>query len=242
MTTKKLNRKQARWAKFLLEFNFNITYRPGKKSEKPDTLTKLAQNRPKGFDNACQQHQFQTPLKADQLDDNVKKALAVVFCANKVNEIDELDNIDEVDEDGVGSEVEKDKNVVDAKDYIGLELNQHSNLQHNLEQGSSSTKMAGSKIKNSLENLLDKAYQADKVLNSIIAAKQAGLRKLLAKITKQGIKLAIRNLTLKDSRRSTKLYVRDKMYVPNSKNLKLFLLQQHHNLATHGHPEYKAML
>lgn len=40
MTTKKLNRRQARWAEFLHEFNFKITYRPGKQSTKPDSLTR----------------------------------------------------------------------------------------------------------------------------------------------------------------------------------------------------------
>ena len=65
VTTKQLNRWQARWAEFLSEFNFKISYRPGKEGKKPDTLTRLAQDRPKGFDNARQQHQFQTLLKAD---------------------------------------------------------------------------------------------------------------------------------------------------------------------------------
>ena len=65
MTTKQLNCQQARGAKFLSEFNFKITYRPGKEGEKPDTLTRLAQDRPKRFDNSRQQHQFQTLLKAD---------------------------------------------------------------------------------------------------------------------------------------------------------------------------------
>ena len=94
-TTKQLNRRQARWAKFLLEFNFRVTYRPGKKGEKPDTLTKLAQDKPRGFDNARQQHQIQTLLKANQLDDNVKKALAVIFSADST-EADEADETDEV--------------------------------------------------------------------------------------------------------------------------------------------------
>ena len=58
MTTKQLNRRQARWAEFLLEFNFKISYRSGKEGEKPDTLTRLAQDRSKEFDNARQQHQF----------------------------------------------------------------------------------------------------------------------------------------------------------------------------------------
>ena len=129
ITTKQLNRCQARWAEFLSEFNFKVTYKPGKEGEKPDTLTRLAQNKPKGFDNARQQHQFQTLLKANQLDDNVKKALAVVFRANKAEKVNGIDEVDEVDE----VEIEENENIVDVRDYIGLELHQHSNLQHNSE-------------------------------------------------------------------------------------------------------------
>ena len=229
MTTKQLNCRQARWAEFLSEFNFKITYRPGKEGEKPDTLTRLSQDRPKEFDDSHQQHQFQTLLKADQLDDDVKKALAVVFCANEANEVDEVDEVEN-------------KDIVDVRDYINQNLHQHSELEQILEQSSSSTKMAGSKIKNSLEDLLDKSYQKDEIVNSIIAAKQSGLRKLPADLTKQGIKLAMGDLTLQGSGRSTRLYVKGKMLVPNDENLKLFLLQQHHNPAIQGHPGYKAML
>ena len=235
MTTKQLNRRQARWAEFLLEFNFKISYRPGREGEKPDTLIRLSQDRPRGFEDSRQQHQFQTLLKADQLDDNVKKALAVIFCANEVDEADEVDEDDEVGN----------KDIVDVRDYMGLDLHQHSNSQQNSEQSSSSTEMAGSRIenlliKNSLEDLLDKAYQKDKVLNSIIAAKRAGLQKLPAKINKQGIKLAMGDLTLKGSGRSTRLYVKGRMYAPES--LRLFLLQQHHDSPIQGHLGYKAML
>ena len=234
MTTKQLNRHQTRWAEFLSEFNFKISYRPGREGEKPDTLTRLSQDKHKGVDDSQSQQQFQTLLKADQLNEDIKKALAVVFRANKVD-IDEIDEVDEVDE------VEN-KNIVDVRDYIGLDLHQHSKLEQNLEQDSSSTKIAGSRIENSLEDLLDIAYQNDEVLNSIIAAKRAGLRKLPAKITKQGIKLAMRDLTLQSSERSTRLYIKSKMYVPNDKKLKLFLLQQHHDSPLQGHPGHKAML
>ena len=104
--------------------------------------------------------------------------------------------------------------------------------------------MAGSKIKFFLENLLDKTNQNNKILNSIIAGKQASLQKLAAELIKQGIKLAMRDLTLKDIGQgdSTRLYVKDKMYVPNDKKIRLFLLQQHHNPLIQGHSEYKAML
>ena len=169
MTTKQLNRRQARWAEFLLEFNFKITYRPGKKDEKPDTLTRLAQDRPKEVDDSRQQHQFQTLLKADQLDDDVKRALSVIFCANSTdrdeinaiaNELDrvyEVDGVDKVDEVDEVDEVEN-KDIVDVRDYIDPEDHQHSNSQQNSEQGSSSTEMAGSRIKNSLEGLLNESY------------------------------------------------------------------------------------
>ena len=41
MTTKQLNRWQAKWAEFLSEFNFRIIYRSRKEGKKPDTLTRL---------------------------------------------------------------------------------------------------------------------------------------------------------------------------------------------------------
>ena len=244
-TTKQLNQRQARWAKFLLEFNFRITYRPGKEGEKPDTLTRLAQDRPKGFDDARQQHQFQTLLKIDQLDDNVKKALAVIFYANKVDVDSEIDVDSKVDMDSnvdIDSEVEKNENIVDVRDYINQNLDQHSELQQILEQGSSNTKMARSRIENSLEDLLDKAYQDNEAMNSIITAKRESLRKLPAGLTNQGIKLAMGDLTLQGSERSTRLYMKGRMYVPDNEELRLFLLQQHHDPPIQGHPGYKTML
>jgi hypothetical protein len=46
MTTKQLNRRQARWAEFLSEFNFIIKCRPGKLGTKPDSLTPAHRRRP----------------------------------------------------------------------------------------------------------------------------------------------------------------------------------------------------
>src|ERR1700761_2377603 len=40
MTAKKLNRRQARWSLFLSRFNFTLHHRPGKKSLKPDALSR----------------------------------------------------------------------------------------------------------------------------------------------------------------------------------------------------------
>jgi len=47
MSTKLLNRRQARWSEFLFRFDFRITYRPGKEGGKPDALTWRSGDLPK---------------------------------------------------------------------------------------------------------------------------------------------------------------------------------------------------
>ena len=46
MSTKLLNRRQARWSEFLSRFNFKIVYRPGKAGGKPDALTRRSGDLP----------------------------------------------------------------------------------------------------------------------------------------------------------------------------------------------------
>jgi len=40
MTTKMLNRRQARWAELLSCFDFKMSFRPGRNGGKPDSLTR----------------------------------------------------------------------------------------------------------------------------------------------------------------------------------------------------------
>lgn len=77
MTTKKLNRRQARWAEFLADFDFKITYQAGKFHAKADALTRRPGDRPDGDDDDRQQHQHQTILGADKLDEEVKEDLGI---------------------------------------------------------------------------------------------------------------------------------------------------------------------
>jgi len=50
VSTKLLNRRQARWSEFLSHFDFRIMYRPGKAGGKPDTLTRRSGDLPKEGD------------------------------------------------------------------------------------------------------------------------------------------------------------------------------------------------
>ena len=67
MSTKKLTRRQVRWAEFLSQFDSKITYRPGTQGGKPDALTRRSGDLPKGGDERLAQ-QNQVVLKPENLD------------------------------------------------------------------------------------------------------------------------------------------------------------------------------
>ncbi|KAH0606065.1 uncharacterized protein H6S33_004522 [Morchella sextelata] len=67
ISTKQLNRRQARWAEYLSRFNFVIKYRPGKQGGKPDTLTRRSGDLP-GEGDERQLYQSQVVLKKENLD------------------------------------------------------------------------------------------------------------------------------------------------------------------------------
>ena len=68
MTTKVLNRRQARWSEFLSRFNFVISYKPGKQGGKPDSLTRRSEDLPSNTGDERIQQQQQVVLKHHNLD------------------------------------------------------------------------------------------------------------------------------------------------------------------------------
>ncbi len=68
MTTKKLTRRQARQAEFLLRFNFVISYTPGKENQKADSLTRRPNDLSSDDRDDRQQHLLQTILPAKRLE------------------------------------------------------------------------------------------------------------------------------------------------------------------------------
>ena len=63
-----------------------------------------------------QQHQFQTLLQVNQLDKNMKKALVVMFCASNAKK-----------------EVNIDKNIINAEDYLANGMARDNSLATNQE-------------------------------------------------------------------------------------------------------------
>src|SRR5690606_4863860 len=67
MTTKLLNRRQARWSEFLSRFDFKIVYRPGKQGGKPDALTRRSGDLPCEGGDERLLHQNQVLLKPENI-------------------------------------------------------------------------------------------------------------------------------------------------------------------------------
>jgi hypothetical protein len=77
MTTKRLTRRQARWAEFLADYNFQITYRPGKDNQKADALTRRPGDRPKGPEDDRQKQMSRTILTPDKIHPDVKSSVTI---------------------------------------------------------------------------------------------------------------------------------------------------------------------
>ena len=58
LTTKQLTRRQARWSEYMADFHFTIEYRSGKKSTKPDALSRRADHRPSDTTSTSLSHEL----------------------------------------------------------------------------------------------------------------------------------------------------------------------------------------
>jgi hypothetical protein len=224
MSTKQLTRRQARWAEFLSEFNFKIMYRPGKQGQKPDYLTRRSQDLPKGIEDARERQQFQTLLQDHQIHDDIKKALSAMWHLNTVEDEDLASESD-------ASEAFGEETVVDD-DAPGSETQSGDDV-----LATDGPPEAGTPPERSLEDLLSDAYENDKTVQDIIAAKERGVRKLPPHILARGIKLSMGDLEVRDNR----LWFCNRLYVPESEPLRLHIMELHHRDRHAGHPGPKAM-
>ena len=65
-TSRKLNKRQHRWMDILSDYNFNIVYREGKKNAKADALTRRAESKPIGTDDAREKIREQVLLPKEK--------------------------------------------------------------------------------------------------------------------------------------------------------------------------------
>ena len=104
MTTKKLTPRQARWAEFLSEFNFVVTYQSGNKNDKADILTRKPNQQPTNEEDKQQKHRMQIllPLKRVKLQlievsKPRKKPYAEQFAKPQAKNLEEFTNYAEAE-------------------------------------------------------------------------------------------------------------------------------------------------
>ena len=156
-------------------------------------------------------------LQDHQLDENIKKALAIAFCVNTADEAINKAIDKDVNETVDGNE--ENKEIINIEEFSD-EFSETDNLFSTLLQQIISISIGDKegeidKTGKSLEELFDKVYKDNKVVKEIINVKARGFRKLLTALTKKGIVLSMRDLKIK----SEQLYVKNRMYVPENKLL-----------------------
>ena len=117
-----------------------------------------------------------------------------------------------------------DKNIINAEDYLNDNMAGDNNLATDWESAEVKSRNHEKNPEDSLEELFANAYKNNKLVQAIIDTKIKSMRKLPRKILKQ-VKLSMGDLEIKNN----KLYIRDKIYIPDDKNLRLYLLRPQHD-------------
>lgn len=164
MTSKQLNSRQARWAEFLSEFNFRITYRPGKQSTKPDSLTRRVGDLPEDDNDDRTRYRYRTILKNENLDKGVRNAVNIASLLT---------------DDVRGS--------VTCLAALVYELSEQDYLSGEEEEESTETPAVESEL---LRQIRD-AYEHDDTAQNIMQAKVSGQRKLPLDMIKNNVKLEL---------------------------------------------------
>ncbi|MBW0561442.1 hypothetical protein O181_101157, partial [Austropuccinia psidii MF-1] len=89
MTSKVLTRRQARWAEFLSEFHFSITYRPGRLATLPDALSRRDDVYPERGEDFISKNpmNFQQIIKQDEVQPSRFFAVKVESFSNLIDSI-----------------------------------------------------------------------------------------------------------------------------------------------------------
>ncbi len=98
MTIKKLNKRQAKWAKFLAEFDFKIAYQSEKKNDKADSLIRRFEDRFIDESNDRNKHMHQTILSVEKVNSRIVQELndakehSELFLFDRVKTINQKDS------------------------------------------------------------------------------------------------------------------------------------------------------
>jgi hypothetical protein len=190
MIIKELNRRRARWAEFLSESDFKIMYRSGKQEGKPDALTRRKQDLSAETDDLRKEHQRQIVLKEDQLDNDIKEALALCVLTRSATQRNENNQ---------ASPAIIDREPEDSNDddlSLSDEQNVHEKTGHESEL--SDENIADDLEETPLITMIKEAFAEDDFLIKLRQAKLNGDRKSPHEASRKGMKLSMGDITIDD--------------------------------------------
>ena len=248
MSTKQLNRRQARWAEFLSEFNFRITYRPGKQGTKPDSLTRRVGDLPENEEDDRRQHQNQILLKPQHLEKGIQQAvhLAPLLLDEATISVHELAamiyDLSEEGVDGEESQEESSPTNLESRPESSVEESREESTEDSVTQ--STPTVLGPSVEESREESTETtlteaeivaqikgAYQNDDICQRVMHAKEADIRKIPQDLLKEGLRLEIGDCEVIDGL----LYVRKRLFVPHQPVLKTKIIKSMHDSPPSGH-------
>lgn len=241
MTSKDLNRRQARWAEFLSEFNFLITFRPGKQNTKADSLTRRTGDLPVDKEDERKVHNRKRLLKDEHLDKGIRKAveLAPMLLDESTEDVTWLAALiyDLSEEEPVGEELIEESpagDIQSGNDGQGVneELPVGETLGEGVGQGVNEELSADEPdAQPEIMELIRGAYPEDVILQRLMEAKRLGRRRVPVDITRAGVKLELGRCEIRDGL----FWVKGRIYVPQDEEVYSALIKQVHDSQVGGH-------
>jgi hypothetical protein len=220
MVNKNLNRRQARWAEFLSEFNFKITYRPGRLGTKPDALTRRPGDAPSTDDDPRIMHQVQTILGPDRLDDAVKRDIIQVTHTDGATHGAHLAAM-------LFDDYEVSLPTLASMVYLISE-----ELESDGESEGDPSPKTVQNVDRDIVDAIRKAYETDSIVKEIFKAKRDGARRLPhSLISQHHLKIELKDCDVHDDL----LYYRRRLFVPFNNGLRVEIVRRFHDTPVAGH-------
>lgn len=223
MTTKQLSRRQVRWSEFLSQFDFVISYRPGKEGRKPDSLTRRSQDLPQDSSDARIEYQNQALFKPRNLDETLRQQQSNHQAPTVQDDgsapLSTLDDFGDIPSETSPTNLDLDYATLNSS------LFQDLNFAEELLLSPTIVEPEEEPLNAKIARLLEEGYRTDEFY-----------RKIFLEMTKsEGIphskEISLSECALREGR----LYFRDRIYVPDT-NLRPLLVQLAHDSVETGHP------
>ncbi|KAF7568084.1 hypothetical protein PtrM4_126970 [Pyrenophora tritici-repentis] len=231
MVNKALNRRQARWAEFLSEFNFKITYRPGRLGSKPDALTRRPGDTPTNPNDPRIIHQTQTILGPDRVDDVIKRDTHTHNDARQAIQLAALlfEYAEEV-QTLAGMLYLMSEEAYGVDDLVDDDST--PDIPHAAAPASLARVPGENAPDDGLMTAIVNAYRVDPTLQEIIRAKADGARHLPHTVAIQmKLKLELQDCEIRNSL----VYFRGRLFIPYDDDLRKDIVRRFHDTATAGH-------